>query len=196
MILAILFVSAFVILYLITTYNKLQTLKTRIKASIQEIGNQLKTQARVIPRLEEIVKTATKHEKGIVDSITTARKSVTSAVKSGDAGKMIAAQDQVKKLVSSLNVVVENYPDIKATGTMHKYMGELRDTEDKVMYARRTLIDLTADHNRILVTFPSNLVAKLFNIKKEKGLDTPMSGSHVEVSGKEIGALDEKPKFN
>ena len=45
-------------------------------------------------------------------------------------------------------------------------MNELRDTSDKVMYARRLLIDLTADYNVKLVSFPSNLIANIFHFEK------------------------------
>ena len=53
------------------------------------------------------------------------------------------------------------------------------------MYARRTVIDLSADYNVKLVTFPSNIVANMFSFQPEKGLDTPTSGSHIEVSSAE-----------
>jgi hypothetical protein len=49
-------------------------------------------------------------------------------------------------------------------------MDELRDTADKIMYARRLLIDLTADFNVKRITFPSSLVANLFKIAEEEGL--------------------------
>ena len=61
-------------------------------------------------------------------------------------------------------------------------MDELRDTSDKLMYARRTLIDLSADFNQRVLVFPSNIVANLFKFKPQKGLDTPDSGAHLEVT--------------
>ena len=64
-------------------------------------------------------------------------------------------------------------------------MDELRYSSDKVMYARRTLIDLAADFNRMLVTVPSNFIGMLFGFKPEKGLDTPMEGEHISVSAAE-----------
>ena len=66
--------------------------------------------------------------------------------------------------------------------TVTSLMDELRDTADKVMYSRRTLIDLTADYNQMLVTFPSNLIGNLFGMKQEKGLEMPESGEFLKVS--------------
>jgi LemA protein len=64
-------------------------------------------------------------------------------------------------------------------------MDELRDTADKLTYARRVLIDLSADFNAKLITFPSNLVAGMFGFKSQVGLPTPVKGTHLEVSEKE-----------
>lgn len=183
LLLAILVVAGF---YVIATYNSLQTIRTRIKASIQEIGNQLKRQMDLIPNLEESVKGYLKHEKTIFTQLTEARKAVAMAVKGGTMNQQQKAADLLSKLVPALQVIVEDNPELKADTTVTRLMDELRDTADKVMYARRTLIDLAADFNRMLVTFPSNLVGKLFGFKQEAGLETPMAGEHLTVASEEM----------
>lgn len=175
-----------VILYAILIYNNLQTIKTRIRASIQEIGNQLKRQADLIPNLAESTQEYLKHEKGIFKQLTDARKTVAAALESGSAQKMIDAQEVLSKALGSLNVIVESNPEIKASEVITKLMNELRDTADKVMYARRTLIDLTADFNRLLVTFPSNMIASGFGFKPEKGIAVAETGEHLEVKSEEL----------
>lgn len=185
-------VLVLIFVYVIGVYNGLQTIKTRIKASVQEIGNQLKRQAGLIPSLVESAKGYLKHEKGIFDKLTEARKTVEAAIKSESAQEMVKAQDLVQKALDPLKVLVESNPEIKGAEVVNKLMGELRDTADKVMYARRTLIDLTADFNQKLVTFPSNLVAKIFGFKEEKGLEVATTGSHLKVSEKET----KTPKIN
>ncbi len=172
-------------IYFITTYNQLQTLKTRIKAAIQEIGNQLKRQANLIPNLNKSAKGYLEHEKGIFDQLTEARKAVNQALESGDTQSMLDAQDKVQNVLGSLRVIVESNPEIKGTEVVTKLMNELRDTADKIMYSRRTLIDLVADYNRMLVTIPSNLVAAVGGFKPEKGLQIDETGEHVEVSKEE-----------
>ena len=173
------------IAYVVSVYNKLQTIKTRITASVQEIGNQLKRQAELIPNLVNSTKGYLQHEKGIFDKLTEARKTVQEAIDSGKASKMVAAQDLVQKALGALRIVVESNPQIKGVEVVNKLMDELRDTADKVMYARRTLIDLTADFNQLLVTIPSSLVGKIFNIKPEKGLEMPVEREHLKVSAAE-----------
>ncbi len=156
--------------YIISVYNFFQTSKTRIQASIQEIGNQLKRQADLIPNLEASVKGYLKHEKSILQELAEARKSVAAAVKSGSLDTQAKASEALSQLLPKISVIVESNPQLKGSETVTKLMEELRDTADKVMYARRTLIDLVADYNTKVVTFPSNLVAKIFSIKKQAGL--------------------------
>jgi LemA protein len=99
-----------------------------------------------------------------------ARKTVTAAATSGSLTQQAAAADALSSLLPRLSVIVESNPELKANTTVMQLMDELRDTADKVMYARRTLIDLTADYNVKIVTFPSNIVANMFGFKEEQGL--------------------------
>ncbi len=178
--------------WVVSLYNFFVTAKTRIKASIQEIGNQLKRQADLIPNLESSAKGYLAHEKDIFDKLTEARKAVQSAVKSGDTQKMADAGNLLSDVLPKLQVVVESNPEIQGAEVVKSLMDELRDTSDKLMYARRILIDLSADFNAKLVTFPTNIVAKLFGFKEEKGLATPEAGAHMEVSEAEV----KSPKIN
>lgn len=168
--------------YLISTYNWLQTTLTRITASIQEIGNQLKRQANLIPNLETAAKAYLKQEKDIFKSLTDARKAITAAAGSGNLSDIEKASDKLSVLLPKLAVLVESNPEIKSEKVIMRLMDELRDTSDKLTYARRVLIDLSADFNQKLITFPSNLVAGLFGFKSAAGLTVPTSGAHLTVT--------------
>jgi LemA protein len=184
-VIAILVVGAIVLFYVIAVYNGLQTLKTQIKASIQEIGNQLKRQASLIPNLETAVKGYLKHEKGIFEMLTDARKSAQKASTSGEAKDIEKAISNLQTVIPQIQVLVESNPELKSNESVNNFMQELTDTADKLMYARRSLIDLSQSYNQKLVTFPSNFVAMMFGFKEEAGLATAMTGSHVEVSDAE-----------
>lgn len=180
-----LIVLAVIVIYAISIYNSLQTLKTQITASIQEIGNQLKRQASLIPNLESATKGYLKHEKGVYELITQARTSVTKASGSESAADIEAAISKVQSLIPQISVVVESNPELKADQTISKFMSELSDTADKLTYARRSVIDLTQAFNAMLMTFPSNLIAGVFGFKSEAGIATPETGTHVSVSESE-----------
>ncbi len=181
-VIAILVIGAVVLFYVVGVYNGFQTLKTQIKASIQEIGNQLKRQASLIPNLEAAVKGYLKHEKGIFAMLTDARKSAQKASTSGQAKDIEKAISNLQSVIPQIQVLVESNPELKSNESVTNFMQELADTADKLMYARRSLIDLSQSYNQKLVTFPSNLVAMMFSFKEEAGLATAMTGSHVEVS--------------
>lgn len=184
MIYAIILVLAIVFL-LFSFYNKLKTTQVRIKASIQEIGNQLKRQANLIPNLVDSVKGYMTHEKGIFDQLTQARESINQAVQTNDPKAMDKSQELINKALGSIKVVMESNPEIKASDLVSNLMNELRDTADKLMYARRTLIDLTADFNTTISTIPGMWIAPLFGFKEEKGLSTPTDMDQLEVSKEE-----------
>lgn len=171
--------------YVVSIYNFFQTTKARIKASIQEIGNQLKRQASLIPNLEASAKGFLKHEKDVFKMLTDARKSVAAAQSDSSPANLSDLEGKLQALLPKLQVVVEDNPELKSDSVVTRLMDELRDTSDKLMYARRTLIDLAADFNTKLMVFPSNLVAGMFGFQPEKGLETPDSGDHVSVTDSE-----------
>lgn len=178
--------------YFISVYNFFATAGTRIKASIQEIGNQLKRQADLIPSLEASVKGYLKHEKDILTLLAEARRAITGASKGHDLGKQAKAAGMLGELIPQLAVIVESNPELKGNTTVQNLMEELRDTADKVMYARRTLIDLSADYNIKLATFPSNLVASLFGFKEQQGLAVEGMEDATSVKASET----KSPKIN
>lgn len=184
--LVLLIVLGAVVMLVIQNYNWFVKAKTRITASIQEIGNQLKRQADLIPNLTESVKGYMKHEKDVFKELTEARKSISQAVAdSAGVQKVMEAGDRMQQALAPIRAVFESTPELKANETVQKLMDELRDTADKVMYSRRTLIDLVADFNARVVAFPSNLIASMFNFKKQEGLKSPDKGEHLSVNESE-----------
>lgn len=182
----ILVILAVIVFWVISTYNFFVSSKARVKAAIQEIGNQLKRQVDLIPNLEASVKGYLKHEKDIFEKLTAARRAIAGAVESGDVQKMADAGAKLASVLPSLKIAVEDNPELKASDVVSKLMDELRDTADKLMYARRLVIDLTVDFNVRRVSFPSSLIASMFSFAELPGVITPESGEHVSVSEREM----------
>ena len=179
-------VLAVLVIWVVTTYNFFVSSKTRIKAAVQEIGNQLKRQADLIPNLESSAKGYLKHEKGIFKDLTDARRAISSAIKSGDVQKMSDAGSKLSSVLPRIQILVESNPELKGSEVVGKLMDELRDTADKVMFSRRLVIDLTADYNVKRVRVPSNIVASVFRFEVLPGLITPERGEHVEVTSGDL----------
>jgi LemA protein len=187
MIIYVLLIAAVIILvWGIAEYNFFATAGARIKAAIQEIGNQLKRQADLIPNLESATKGYLKHEKGIFTELSEARKAVAAAVKGKNPTKMAEAGSKIAEILPKIQVVVESNPEIKGSGVVTRLMDELRDTADKVMYARRLVIDLTADYNVKRVTIPSSLIARIFGFKEMEGMIMEDEGESRKVKKEDL----------
>ncbi len=182
MILIPIIILVVIALWFASIYNFFVTAKTRIGAAVQEIGNQLKRQADLIPNLESSVKGYLTHEKDIFKMLTDARKLVAGAADSGNVQKMAEAGAKLNAVLPKLTIAVESNPELKSSEVVTNLMNELRDTADKIMYSRRLLIDLTAEYNVKLVTFPTNFIAQLFHFVAMKGLVTPADGEFLNVS--------------
>ena len=124
-------------------------------------------------------------EKDIFKMLTDARTLSAKAQESNKAEDIDKAIDKIQSVVPAINVLVESNPEIKSDVTVSKFMDELTDTADKLMYSRRSLIDLSQSYNQKLMVFPSNIVANMFGFKEEKGLGVAMQGAHLEVSDEE-----------
>ncbi|KKS80723.1 MAG: LemA family protein [Candidatus Woesebacteria bacterium GW2011_GWC1_43_10b] len=179
-------VLVILVFWTVMSYNFFVSSRARIKAAVQEIGNQLKRQADLIPNLESSAKGYLKHEKKIFKDLTEARKEISKAIESGDVQKMADAGSRIAGLLPSIKIAVEDNPEIKGSEVVTKLMDELRDTSDKVMFSRRLVIDLTADYNVKRVSFPSSVIANVFGFEELQGLITPEKGEHVEVSTSEM----------
>ena len=164
-------IAVIFILYLVSTYNFFATAKTRVDASVQEISNQLKRQADLIPNIVNSAKGYLKHEKGVFEMLTSARKQIAGAIESGNVEKMAKASASLSAVLPKLSIAVEDNPELKGDSVVTGLMDDLRDTADKIMYARRLMIDLTADYNVRIVTFPSSVIASVFHFEKLKGLE-------------------------
>ena len=108
----LLVILAAIVLWFIATYNKFKTTETRIGASIQEIGNQLKRQAELIPNLVASVKGYMKHEQKALDKITEARKAILEAVKAGEAQKLVDAAASLQTALAPIRAVFESTPEL------------------------------------------------------------------------------------
>ena len=101
-----------IILWLLSTFNGLVTLRNRVKEAWSQIDVQLKRRASLIPNLVEAVKGYVKHEKTVLENVTKARSAMVGA---GSPHEKAAANDVLTGALKSLFAVAEAYPDLKAS---------------------------------------------------------------------------------
>jgi len=157
-------IISLLIFYILSTYNKLVKRQNRINTQWAQIDVQLTRRADLIPNLVETVKGYISHEKETFESITLARNSLGDAHSPGHA---MAANDRLSSQLSYLFATAEAYPDLKADRSFIELQSSLKETEDKIAYARQFYNDAVLLYKDMLQQFPSNIVAKMFNFKDE-----------------------------
>ncbi|MFH1582279.1 MAG: LemA family protein [bacterium] len=159
----ILIVLGVILLLVIATYNKLILLRNRVKEAWSDIDVQLKRRYNLIPNLVNTVKGYATHERELLEKVTKAR---TFAMQAGTMKEKGEAENALSSTLKSLFAVAENYPDLKASTNFLELQRELRDTEDKIQASRRFYNTNVRDFNTKIETFPTNIIANLFNFKK------------------------------
>lgn len=149
------------------TYNGLVKLKVRVDEAWSDITVQLKRRADLIPNLVETVKGYASHEKTVFEDVTKARANVVNATSQGPKAAAVA-ENQFEGALKSLFAVAEAYPDLKASQNFQELQGQLSDTEDKIMAARRFYNGGVRDLNTKIHIFPSNIFAGMFGFKERE----------------------------
>lgn len=152
--------------WIISTYNRFITLRNRTKEAWADIDVQLRRRYDLIPNLVETVKGYASHEKTVFENVTKARAAAMTAEQSGDPKKIGEAENILSGTLKTLFAVSENYPQLRAAENFMELQRELRDTEDKIQAARRFYNTNVRDINIKIESFPSNLIAKIFNFAK------------------------------
>ena len=161
---------------IIHLYNKLVSLKNRVKNSYAQIDVQLKRRNDLIPNLVETVKGYAGHEKGVLEEVTRARTGVMNASNIQETSE---ADNQLTSALKTLFAVAENYPDLKANSNFQQLQTELSETEDKISYARQFYNDVVLKYNNACQQFPSNILAGMFGFSEEEYFHVPESETAV-----------------
>jgi len=153
------------VLFLIGIFNALVRLRNQVKNAWAQIDVQLKRRHDLIPNLVETAKGYMRHERETLENITKARNLAVQASGSG-VGEQAKAEGQLGRALGQFFVVVENYPDLKASQNFLALQEELTSTENKIGFARQFYNDQVLGFNNKIQMFPSNVVAGAFNFKQ------------------------------
>ncbi|MGH2499594.1 MAG: LemA family protein [Candidatus Limnocylindria bacterium] len=161
-------IVAVVALFLIFTYNRLVTLRQRVKEAWADIDVQLKRRWDLIPNLVETVKGYAAHERQTFENVTNARAAAVSAGASAAPEQRAQAENMLTGALRSLFAVAENYPQLQAVQEFKDLSENLTATEDKIAFARRFYNGNVRDYNTALQTFPTNLLGSSFGFGPEQ----------------------------
>lgn len=167
-------------------YNKLVKLDQRVEAQWAQVQNAYQRRADLIPNLVETVKGAAKFEQDTFVGVAQARSRAEQATKATTAEEVTsdpaklrefqAAQDNLGAQLSRLMVVVERYPELRATQAFRDLQAQLEGTENRITVERQRFNEAAREFNTVRSSFPMNLFAGVFGFE-QKAYFTAQAGA-------------------
>lgn len=185
-------ISVAVLALVVMIYNRLITLRNRFLNGFSQIEVQLQRRYELIPNLVETASAYMKHEAETLTAVTQARNTAqqrcAEAAKAPDdagaIGALAAAEGTLGSALGRLNMVMENYPDLKADAQMLELHEELASTENRVAFARQSYSDSVMEYNIAREQFPAVVIANAFSFKEADlfEVDEPAAREKLKVS--------------
>ena len=167
------------------SYNNLVGLDEQVQSAWGQVENVYQRRSDLIPNLVETVKGAAEFERETFTAVTEARSKAGQVTLSGapenaqQLQQFQAAQDQLSSALSRLLVVVEKYPELKATDAFRDLQSQLEGTENRITVERMRFNDVARDYNTARRRFPTVLIAGIMGFdarpyfEAEQGADQP-----------------------
>ncbi len=165
-------------------YNRLVGLEEGVDSAWAQVENTYQRRADLIPNLVETVKGARDFERETFEAVAKARASVgqtsiEGAPNAEQLAKFQEAQGQLGAALSRLLLVVERYPELKATDAFRDLQAQLEGTENRIAVERRRFNEVAREYNTAARRFPTVIVARLMGFDQKpyfeavEGAETP-----------------------
>ena len=174
----ILILLVLVVAIYITAYNGLQKAKIYTEEAWSQIDVQLKRRNDLIPNLVETVKGYAKHESETFEKVVKLRNELTQ-IPADNREEALKVSNEITDSLKTIFALSENFPDLKANQNFLSLQEELTNTENKIAYSRQLYNSSAAQYDQRLLTFPSNIVAKIHHFTKVDYLETPAEEKEV-----------------
>ena len=153
-----------IVLWVVSTYNKLVSLREFVRNSMGNIAAQIESRWDAVKSLIDAAKKYSAYEAETLTNITAMREKVD---RSSDAGKVVKDDNLFAEAMRQIDVVVENYPDLKADGVYIQAMQGIDKYENNVRQSRMVYNDTVTKLNRQVQQLPSSIVAGIFGFRQE-----------------------------
>ena len=188
----VIFLGVLGILFLVSVYNQLITLRSNCENSFAQIELQLKRRYDLIPNLVECVRSYMAHEKTTLEGVMAARnqaaaqlKQATQQPQNADAlHTWIGAESALNGALGRLTAVIESYPSLKADASVASLTEELTSTENRIAFARQAYNDWVTGFNTSRQAFPNCVLAPLCGFDRNR--------KHLEFA--DAAKLSEAPR--
>jgi LemA protein len=164
----VLAVIVVLVLWAVTVYNGLISMRQRVNQAFADIDVQLKQRHDLVPNLVATVQGYAAHERGTLDEVVKARNAAVSA--QGPA-QQAAAENMLSGALRQLFALSESYPDLKASANFQQLQAELTDLENKIAASRRFFNNAVQEYNTGIQRFPAALFAGAFGFSQKEYFD-------------------------
>ena len=169
-----------IVLWVISVYNRLVTLRQRVGQAFADIDVQLKQRHDLIPNLVETVKGYAAHERGTLEAVIQARNAAVAASGGQGSAAKVGAENMLSGALRQLFALSENYPDLKANANFQQLQAELSDIENKIAAARRFFNNSVSEYNTGIQQFPAVLFAAMLGFTQRAFFDLGEERKTVE----------------
>ena len=157
----VLVLIAVVVISIIVMSNNLNKALVKIDEASSGIDVALTKRYDVLTKMIETVKGYAKHEKEVLFDVVKIRKGMTIEEKN-------EANKQMDETLSKINVLAENYPDLKASENFKTLQDSITDVEEHLQAARRLYNANISSYNQMIVTFPISIIAGTKGLSKRE----------------------------
>jgi LemA protein len=157
-------------IWIIATYNGLTALRLRVQNAWRQIDVQLKRRYDLIPNLVETVKGYMQYEQDTLQKVIDAR---SKAMASTGVKESAEAQAALTQSLGKVFLLMENYPELKASKNVLDLQEELTTTENQIAFARQYYNDLVTQYNTKQQVFPANMLASFFKFQPSEFFSVP-----------------------
>ncbi len=175
---AIVALVVIVIVTVISSYNGLVNAQQNVEEKESTIGVMLTRRADLIPNLVNTVKGYAAHEEQIYTDLANARAKMAG---NADIDEKLEANTQLDSALSRLLVVVENYPELKASEQFIALQDQLEGAENRISTARTDYNKAVKTYNVKIRRFPSNIMASIFGFGAKEMYEAPESSQQTPV---------------
>lgn len=162
-IIGVVVVIAIISIIMISGYNGMVSKQETVESSLADLEVMLQRRADLIPNLINTVKGYTNHENEMIEKVTEARKKLVNA---NSVEEKSNANNELSNSLNALMVVVENYPDLKASENFRQLSDELAGTENRIAVARKDYNNSVKTLNTSIKRFPNNILAGMFGFEQ------------------------------
>jgi LemA protein len=164
----VLAVIVVLVLWAITVYNGLVSMRQRVNQAFADVDVQLRQRHDLVPNLVETVKGYAAHERGTLDEVVKARNA---AVAAQGPAQQAAAENMLSGALRQLFALSEAYPDLKASTNFQQLQAELTDLENKIAASRRFFNNAVQEYNAGIQRFPAALFAGAMGFTQKEFFD-------------------------